>query len=315
MQPVVRPNDSLRDAAPREEPIAGYALSSLFFGVRYLCRRGARFAAGKAWSAVCLLFSIRPHLRVLKVLSHAQTAPLIRNHPRLPFKYFGQYIALDLPLGVRRAIFVSHYAFLQRRFDAAFLVSLLRDAPTLWEVEIDGMSFRIALDFPDSDYEGDLRLVFKLDRIEAYKLIFVFGPGHCFGAQDETVLIVTNIQGAQDFDAVKLATKTCHDIQPAHILMAALSGLAEAAQISTLYGFHETRQISHGRQLYFSYEKFFAAYGEEVPGQKMYCMRLPYFEKPMREIRTNHRQRNLRKRRFKADIRAQVMRAIERHLN
>jgi uncharacterized protein VirK/YbjX len=293
---------------------SGYALASVLAGARYLSVKGTRFAAGKTWQALRMLFSLRGHVTVLKVLAHPQSEGLAREHPRLPFKYLGDYVALGLPLKTRRSILVSHYRFLQRHFNGAFLDAVRRDRPLLWQGRVDARSFAIRMDFPESDYEGDLRLVFSMDGLEVYQLIFVFAAGADFALPDETIIIVATIQGVPDFERVKLATKSCHDIQPAHMLMAAVGGIAEATRLSTLFGLHESRQISTGEQMFFSYQRFFEAYGEEVAGQRIYRVPLPYFEKPVAAIRANHRNRNLRKRRMKADIRTQVMLAVGRFL-
>jgi uncharacterized protein len=295
------------------ERVRGNISANLLACARYVSQRGALFAAGKTWQAMRLLFSLREHVLLMKLLSHPQSALLIQDHPRLPFKYLGNYIALRLPLRVRRSILAAHYRFLQQKFSVKFLDFVLRSPPVLWQSVIDERAFKITVDYPDSDYEGDLRFVFSMDDSEVYKLIFVFASGREFDLPGE-VIVVTNIQGAPDFDRVKVATKTCYDIQPAHILMAAASGLAEATRVSCLLGFHETRQISNGHGLIFSYHKFFATYGDEIGRQKMYRVPLPYSEKPVADIRSNHRNRNLRKRRFKAGIRSQVIGAVRGYL-
>jgi uncharacterized protein VirK/YbjX len=300
---------------PRPQRISGYVVANLIAGARYVSHRGAHFAAGKTWRAARLLLSFGSFIRLLRLLSHPQSAGLAREHPGLPFKYLGDYVALRLPMRVRRSILESHYRFLQQKFTVTFLDLVRRERPVLWQASLDGRSFHILIDFPERHYEGDLRLNFAMDGAELYRLIFVFAEGRDLNFEEGIILIMTSIQGDGDFSGIKLATKTCHDTQPAHILMAALSGLAESTGIATLFGFHETRQISRGDELFFSYERFFESYGKEITDTKMYQIRMPYFEKPVAEIKTNHRSRNLRKRQFKAEIRAQVKRAVEKYLN
>jgi uncharacterized protein VirK/YbjX len=281
---------------------------------RYASSRGARYSAGKAWWAARALSSPRQHLAVQKLLSHPQYTLLIREQPLLALKYAAPYVARGLSIRIRRAILFAHYQFLQRKFRPAFLDSVLSSLP-LWLATIDARAFQISIDFPYSNTEGDLQFVFRMDGAKVYKLIFVFASGKEFNLADDIIIAVTNIQGALDFDRVKLVTKRCHDIQPAHMLMAALSGLAEATNISTVVGFHGDRQISRCSRVFFSYENFYAHYGDPIDGRKMHRMRLPYFEKSVADIESKHRKRSLRKRQFKADIRTQVSKAVARYLN
>jgi hypothetical protein len=68
--------------------------------------------------------------------------------------------------------------------------------------------------------------------------------------------------------------------------------------------------------VYFAYDQFFAGYGgHELQGRGIHLVGLPYREKPVSEIKTNHRHRALCKREFRAAVRAQVVRAMEPHLN
>lgn len=305
---------SVIDRETYPEPAVSPIVENLDAGARYVIHRGLGFALRKTWAAVRLLCSLRAHAKVLRVLSHPEFRGLPRVRPRLPFKYFGVYVALGLPLRTRRAILVTHYEFLRRHFVDGFLDEVLERPPVLWQQTLDDREFRIHLDFPPSDYEGDLRLLFTMDGVEIYRLIFVFAPGAELGSGDGPVMVVSNIQGAQDFDRVKVATKVCHDVQPSNLLMAALNGVAESTGISRLVGFHNSRMISGGRELFFSYEKFFIGYGGEPRDGMSYHVALPYAEKPVTEVKSNHRTRTLRKRQFKGDIQSEVAAAVRRRL-
>jgi len=296
------------------EPDTAQVVDNLIAGARYVARRGSRFALRKIWSAVRLLCSLRAHAEVLEVLAHPEFRDLLRVNPRIPFKYFGPYIAVGLPVRTRRAILVSHYQFLQRRFVRNFVDSVIEQSLILWRQDIGGRVCEITLNLPSLHIEGELCLLLEMEGSEVYRLVFSFGPGAPFGAEDDFVLAVTNIQGAQDFDRVKTATKVCHDVQPSHLLMAALSGVAEATGISRLVGFHETRQLSRGRELYFSYEKFFLGYGGVARTHGSYHVPLPFLEKPVAEIKSNHRPRTLRKRQFKSAIQSAVCASFRHYL-
>jgi hypothetical protein len=113
---------------------------------------------------------------------------------------------------------------------------------------------------------------------------------------------------------VKAATKACDDIQPAHVLMAALEGIAAATHLSTILGPHETRQLFYGEKLFFSYGAFFETYGKEIPDQQMYRISVPYYLKPSFQVKATHRRRNLRKRQFRADVHRQAVQALSQYL-
>jgi uncharacterized protein VirK/YbjX len=289
--------------------------SNLVAALDYLYWKGPRFAAARMGQALRLLLSLPQHFSVLRVLAHPQCADLARQYPLLAFKYLGDYVALGLPIAARRSTFVAHFRSLQRLFDAGFLESVQSSAPTLWHAIIGQRDFHLAIEMTGVlGSEGELRLAFHMDGSEVYRLVFVFASGYDFDVPDRVILIVTGIQGIHDFERVKIATRSCCDIQPAHILMTAIGAIAEAVRVSTILGPHETRQLFCGAQLFFSYGEFFRAYGKEMPGQNMYRIDVPYYRKPTLAIKATHRRRNRRKRQFRADVHRSVLRAIQPYL-
>jgi uncharacterized protein VirK/YbjX len=265
--------------------------------------------------AAPLLHSFPEHLNLLRVLSHPQTSEIARKQPLLAFKYLVDYVALELPVKTRRSILVSHFRFLQRTFNTSFVDSVDRLSPMLWRSASGETRFDIAMQLNKIGREGELALTFNIDGTEAYRLVFVCASGREFGLPDEPIIIVSCIQGVGGFQCIRLATKTCHDIQPAYMLMAALGGFADVARVSTILGVHQTRQLWRSDKLFFSYQQFFETYGHEIPELKMYRIRVPYLEKPLAEIAANHRARNLRKRQFKANIHDQVVQAVSEYLH
>ncbi len=297
--------------------LTGLALvwANLVAASGYLYGKGPGFAAARVSQGLRLLLSLPQHYSVLRVLSHPQCSGLLRRHPMLAFKYLGDYVALGLPVAARRSIFVSHFKSLQRLFKANFLDLVQRSSPMLWHATMDGRQFHITLELTGVlGSEGELRLVFYMDRSEVYRLVFVFASGRDFDLPDEELLIVTGIQGVRDFERVKIATKTCCDIQPAHILMTAIGAIAEASRVSTILGPNETRQLFCGAQLFFSYGDFFHTYGSEMPSQNMYRIDVPFYRKPTFAIKATHRRRNRHKRLFRSDVHHRVFEAIREYL-
>jgi uncharacterized protein VirK/YbjX len=298
----------------RERSDSVSAFAACIAAVRYLRHNGVRVAISKIWQAVLLLFSLRDHAVVVRVLSHPQSAQLARKYPLLTFKYLGRYVALGLPLRMRRSIFIAHFQSLQRRFNTTFLASLESLPVKLWRKTIGRHTFDVTLSLKYViEHEGDLLLFFHMDGDVVYRLVFVFASGRDFHLPDETIILVSGVQGVPDFARVKSATRMCCDIQPAHILMAALGAIAGVTEVSTVLGLHQERQL-FSPKVVFHYDRFFEIYGTEVPGQKIYKMAIPYVEKPLSEIKTSHRKRTLRKRQFKADTHHQVAEVIKQHL-
>lgn len=261
-----------------------------------------------------LIFNIRGHLRLLRILSHPQTAQLIARQPDLSHKYLRNYISFDISTRNCLAILIGHYAYLQENFRGDFLDILCESPLPLWRQCIDGVSFEIALDFPHKiDFEGDLCVIFRKDQCCLYRIIFVIANGSSFGLSDEHVIFISSVQGMHDFDGVKQATKVCHDIQPAQLLMAAIGGIGAALGFHTIIGIGTKNQISQGEKLFFSYDKFFENYGALADGENFYRIPLPYAEKPLDSIHARHRKRAQGKRAFKNEIGEQVASVVERH--
>jgi uncharacterized protein len=261
-----------------------------------------------------LLLSWHRHISVRRVLSQPQFARLTARRPLLSYKYLGNYVALGLPLAARRSIFVGNYQFLQRKFNDSFIACMDSVPVTVWRTAIGRSTFDVAFGLNGvRDREGDLLLDFHMDGSLVYRLMFVFAPGRDFHLADETVIVVAAVQGVPDFERVRLATKTCCDIQPAQILMAALGAIAELVGVSTLLGLHQSRQLV-GERVLFAYDRFFEIYGSEFAGQRTYLIKVPYLEKSIAEIERCHRKRTLRKRAFKGHARRQVLENLRRYL-
>jgi uncharacterized protein len=302
----------LRTAESRRRKVPFFA--ALIAGVHSVRHHDASIAIAGLRQAVLLLCSLRKHASVLRVLSHPQSAHLTSQYPLLPFIYLGNYVAVGLPLAARRAIFLTHFQFVQRKFNNSFLASMANSPIAVWHRTIGHRTFDVALglNYPQHR-EGDLMLSFRMDGAMVYRLTFSFASGRHFDLPDATVIVVAAIQGVPDFERVKLATRTCSDIQPAHILMAALGALADLVGVSTILGLHQARQLL-GEQLYFAYDRFFEIYGPEIADQRLYLIKVPYSEKPLSEIERSHRKRTQRKRAFKGDTRHQVVESLSLYL-
>ncbi|HWZ47188.1 MAG TPA: DUF535 family protein [Herbaspirillum sp.] len=283
---------------------------------RNILQRRSIFTLQTWRRAALLLFNLRQHLRLIRILSHPQAAQLIIRNPELSYKYLRNYIALDIPTTTCLAILIEHYSYLQKHFKHDFLDIVCHSPIPLWSQYIDGISFEIVMDYPHTiDFEGDLCLIFKKDQVNIYRIIFVIANGSSFALPNDNVLFLSSVQGMGDFEDVKQATKVCHDIQPAQLLMAAMNGVGMALGVDMIVGIGDKNQISRGSKFYFSYEKFFENYGDLIPHTNFYKMPLPYAEKPLELIDAHHRKRSQKKRFFKNDIRDQVALSIRQYVD
>ncbi len=270
----------------------------------------------KTWHrGMLFVMNIRQHLKFIRILSHQQTKQLINSKPELTYKYLRNYISFDIPARNGLLILISHYSYLQHNFKTDFLDNISSSPAQLWQQYIDGISFEIVMDFPHTvDHEGDLCLLFKMDLVCIYRVIFVIANGSLFELPDDQVVVVSSVQGMHGFEEIRQATKTCRDIQPAQLLMAAISGVGLALGFNTILGIASKNQISQSEKFYFSYDKFFEKYGDPIPQKNFYKIQLPYAETPLELIHTRHRKRTQRKRAFKNEIRERVASSIEQYL-
>ncbi|QRX81263.1 DUF535 family protein [Glaciimonas sp. PAMC28666] len=259
-----------------------------------------------------LLLNIRRHIKLINTLSHPQVAKLTLDNPEMSYKYLRNYISLDISKKNSLAILTGHYTYLQKHFRSNFLEVIYNFPVRLWSQNINDNLVEIVIGFPHTiDYEGDLCLIFKIDKVSIYRIIFVIANGAPFGVPDENVIFVSSVQGMHDFENVKLATKVCHDIQPAQLLMAAMSGLTSSLGFKTMVGIGNKNQISQGKKFYFSYNTFFEKYGVLMSETNFFKIPVPFAEKPLELIEMKHRKRTQKKRAFKNEISEHVALAME----
>lgn len=154
------------------------------------------------------------HLEVFRVMTRPNTISLTRRHPSLMNKYFGIYIAKSFTIKDRREIFISHYIYMCNIVKDTFYDQLWKAKPVLWQKMIYKELFTVSLRFNHlHDYEGDLSLIFEKDLVTLYELSFTLVPGRLIGIAAARALLVTRVQGVSNqFEAIRRATKMCHDI-------------------------------------------------------------------------------------------------------
>ena len=231
---------------------------------------------------------------------------LLTYDSHMIYRPYRRYLATNFTKKDRRSILQHHYGYLATRISEAFFFELTRNRPLLWQKTIGQDVFAIKLTFTgELHHEGDLLLEFEENSVRLYHLSLTIAPGHLAGAEAAQVILVGHVLGvAGNFDAIRRATKTCLDIAPPYLLMAAVQGMSDALNVGVIAGVKNTEQITSsgfGSELYFDYDAFWRSHlGTE--GRRFFLVSVPISAKPLALISASHRRRTLLKRQFKSEV-------------
>jgi uncharacterized protein VirK/YbjX len=252
------------------------------------------------------------HFEIVRIMNHRATLPLTKRYPSLATKYFGSYLAKSFSKTSRREILKFHYQYLTRHVCESFHKQILESGAVLWDEMIDENRYMISLSFNSEWHrEGDLSLVLTENNISLYEISFTVVPGDLIDDHPGQILLIARVQGArQQVEAIRRATRACHDIAPPHLLMAAAQSVAGAMQINTIGGVgnreHVSRIESEARGFFFDYDVFWETFAVKKRGADIYTISVPFPQKPFEDIKIDHRRRTRRKRQFKDRIAGSV---------
>ncbi len=274
--------------------------------------RGGAFTVKTGFRALPIIFHWSSHLKLSKLMNNPGLQVLVRHQPRLGYKYLGNYLAKSLSRQERLFILLNHYDYLIQRVRSDFFALLIGGIP-LWQDYQGEDVVAIRLLFPNGiDFEGDLALVFELNGVAIYSISFVVAPGEPLHSPSAQVIFVSRIQGTKNFELIRYCTKSCHDIVPPALLIAALQGLAGALGLRLLVG------ISSEERLYdsitFDYNAFWESFNAEKTAENLFFLPLPVVKTPIELIKGKRRERTLRKRQYKDQISEAAHSALEEHL-
>ena len=245
--------------------------------------------------------SISEHLRVARVMRSRHLRPVMRQYPQLKFRYLFPNLAASFPRMWRRQILLHHYQYLIPRVGEEFFERLMRGAVVLWSGTANGSSQEVRLVFSGKyTHDGDMTLTFAQNASVVYHVAFSIVPGFVVGSKESDVILVGRIQGVPACrEAIKAATKACHDVSPPFVLMAAIHGIAQALGIPLIAGLRNAEQVCS--DVTFDYDAFWAAFVGTVRGG--FChIDVPIPEKPLTDIARVHRRRTRVKRQLKSVI-------------
>lgn len=255
--------------------------------------------------------------RVTVLLLRRDLVPVVRARRRILVQHLGNYLAMGLPCAARAELLCSNYRFLLDRVRRGFFRTIVDSGIPLWQCDAEGQRCEIRMSFSGgAQREGDLSLGFHFDTARIYTLSFAIGPGSLAAIPAEHALYIGRMQGkGLGLNAIRTATRTCGDIAPAALLLAAAEGIAKALRIDHIVGISAESQTcgSQGdgpRGLLPAYDDFWLAKGGRKVNAQMYHLPVPLPEKPLDLVKRNHRARTLRKRAFKAELRQHVVEAF-----
>jgi len=251
------------------------------------------FASAVSISDGSIINTIVRHLEVVRVMTRPNTISLTKRHPSLIYKYFGMYIAKSFTITDRREILTAHYLYMDNILKDTFYDQLWKAKPVLWQKMIDKELFTISLRFAhNDDYQGDLSLIFEKDLVTLYELSFTLVPGRLIGIAAARVLLVARVQGrSNQFEAIRRATKMCHDIAPPYLLMAAAQAIAGALDIGHIAGVSNKEQLTIGMVEPFNYDAFWEKFLAIKTCLNFYVIPMPFCGKPIEQISAGHRRR------------------------
>lgn len=228
---------------------------------------------------------------------------LIRAHPRIIYRYLDDYLAFNFSTHKKLTILANHYKFLLLHTNPDFFKAI-QEKCCIWQENQRGSQYSISLEFPFGyDFEGDLLLVFNVDRVPLYSLSFTFVPGEVVDISLGQAIFVGKVQGVTNFELIKHTTKNLHDIIPAALLVAALQGIALVYNVQVIIGVSNQHQLSNeGNPTFFNYDLFWSSLGGNKTKENLFVMAVPFPEKPIDLIKHNHRKRTLRKRQYKNQL-------------
>lgn len=299
--------------AGRPLPIKGMMnpLAALLAKVRHEVEGKRRLGVGSTClRMLSVAWHAGQHWEVVQAMSGQHTRDLLQTYSRAVYRYTLPYLSTRFDRTERQQMLVSHYDFLNTSLRAVFFRRVLGDSMTLWQREIEGSVFSIGVAGPCLHREGDLTLVLKMDGCRLYRMAFSLVKAPLLkmdAGASRHVIYVGQVQGYPEcFAQIRQATRLCRDVAPADLLMAAMAGLGSALGITMVAGVGVEDSLSYKSLVELntskSYSDFWEKFQGMLPQGGHYTLALPLAEKPIAQVKSNHRGRTLAKRELKKSI-------------
>ena len=312
--PGGEPSRTGRIAAVVREKFADRGLSGVMAGFMRMC------GIALTW---------RRHLELVRVIDSAPTRVVNAAYARVQYRYTLPYLCNSLGWHERWAALKSHYAFIGSALTPEFSQLVLDDTVEVWRQEAAAHVFSVSIQglcLETRHREGELTLCFKADGEPIYKLSFSFVELAALGLPRSSLMrcsrhaiYVGRVQGISGaMNLIRQATVELGDIAPADLLMSVVFGMSQALNIDTVLGVTDEGCVSQAAIARsgssFSYAVFWDRFGGLALRGDHTLIKLPLQEKPIEDIASKHRKRNLRKRDYKNAVAMQAadaMRALK----
>ena len=246
-----------------------------------------------------LLLFLPTTLRLAQQLHRDAPPCLLKHNPGIALKHLRKGYARQLTALERASIVSHHYRQLSRRLGSSFFDDFLLEGSKIWAASDDPMGPRIIAKTADQyEFESELTLAFRLGSEVLYIMGCVFSPGKLWGLEDDSVLLITRVQGIRlAVDKMKIATELCGDCAPRLLLFSALEGLLARMQIREIIGVGVTRQIATEFEtittasFYDNYDGLWLSLGAEPRPDGNYRLPTPLVQRPLDTIASKHRGR------------------------
>jgi len=297
------------------QPLIRFAIVTTLLLAREILSGNLNVKRVNLKKGIYLLLHFPEHINVLRIFNHPSIKNLLIEHPKLVYKYLDQYASLNLSTESRQALLLAHYEFVQARLAAPFLSLIASSKIEVWNRRSGEENISIELDFPATFHaEGDLCLTLQSNGKPIYRIALIIGHGGVFSLDRDDVIFISCVQGLIQLSRVNEVTSACGDIHPTHLLMAAVAGIADAFQIRSALGVRTRNQIANKGKFYFSYDAFFENYGCLLPDESAYIIQLPFPQKDLATIKSNHRNRTRQKRDIRRNVGINVSTCISRYV-
>jgi len=279
-------------------------LSSITLLATGIAQSGQLSLLHRALHRAQILLEFSAFFRLQQLAKTLSLVQLLKIQPKFIYKYLSPYTALSFSRPMRLAAILNHYQFLVERVTPHFFAALTR-SPVLWQ-QCGPDQLAITLSYPTcTGYEGELSLNFSVDGVVVQVISFVIVPGRLVGSASAQALFICQVQGTRNAPLLRHATKALHDITPATLLVHAAHGLASALGIGQLVGISTEEQLCRDK-ISFDYASFWQQFEGQRTAANLFLLAGPAAEKPIQQIKSNHRARTLRKRLAKQQLRLAV---------
>jgi uncharacterized protein VirK/YbjX len=263
--------------------------------------------ARPVWAGLTNVETLPSILGLLKLDPFAQVN---QSETRFAFKYLTpDYLISGISVAERAACFLHHYNRLHAAIPNRLLRRILLNDFTLYEITRDGYRFAITMGLSrPSHNEGEMSLQLLVNGEFVFLLSFTIVPGWVVNSNARETLLISRLQGARGrFGLISLATKTLHDVSPAHLLLAALQGIGKWFGIGEFACVSSTRhrhsvEDKYNSVLESAYDSFLAGLGLSRTPAGFFVSPIPMTEKPLSLIKKGHKIRTKEKRLFKHQV-------------